>query len=102
MYRDGTDSPTTFAATANTTGTASPILLRNAQITGYEDSHLFNLTASTMVYDTSVSFSISNLLDEDPSRGGYDIRDPRGGFGSVNPFDDQYGRRYSFNVSKEF
>lgn len=101
-YREGTNSATSFAAAPNASGTASPFLMDNPQITGYDDSHQFNFTASTLVYDTNVSFTISNLLDDDPSRGGYDRRDPNGGFGSVNPFDDSFGRRYSFNVSKDF
>jgi outer membrane receptor protein involved in Fe transport len=49
-----------------------------------------------------VSFSVSNLFDKNPRPGGYDIRDPRAGFGSFSPFDDLNGRRYSFNISKEF
>jgi iron complex outermembrane receptor protein len=101
-YRDATDSPTTFATVANTTGTASPTLQENGQITGYKSFHMFNLTAATMIYDTSVSFNISNLLDKTPRPGGYDIRDPRKGFGSFSPFDDLNGRRYSFNVTREF
>jgi outer membrane receptor protein involved in Fe transport len=55
-----------------------------------------------MIYDTSVSFNISNLLNKTPRPGGYDIRDPRNGFGSFSPFDDLNGRRYSFNVTREF
>ncbi len=102
IYRDGTDTATAFGATANATGTVAPTLLKNGQLQGYEASHTFNLTASTMVYDTNVSLTVSNLLNTEPSYGGYDIRDPRNGFGSINPFDDQFGRRYSFNVSKEF
>jgi outer membrane receptor protein involved in Fe transport len=101
-YRDATDTATSFATVANTTGTASPTLARNMQVTGYKDNHLFNLTAATMIYDTSVSFSVSNLLDSKPRPGGYDLRDPRGGFGNFSPFDDLNGRRYSFNVTKEF
>ena len=101
-YRDATDTATGFATVANATGTASPTLMRNAQVTGYKDNHLFNLTAATMIYDTSVSFSVSNLLDSKPRPGGYDLRDPRGGFGNFSPFDDLNGRRYSFNVTKEF
>lgn len=101
-YRQGTDTGTSFATTANTTGTAGPTLQVNQQLTGYDDSNLFSLTAGTMIYDTSVSLSINNLLDDEPGRGGYDLRDPRGGFGSVNPFDEQYGRRYSFNITREF
>lgn len=102
IYRNGTDTPTSFAAVANATGTASPTLQNNGQLVGYDASHSFNLTASTMVYETNISLTISNLLDTDPSRGGYDKRDPRNGFGNVNPFDDQFGRRYSFNISREF
>jgi iron complex outermembrane receptor protein len=101
-YRDATETATTFSTVANTTGTASPTLQRNAQMTGYKDFHMFNLTAGTMVYDTNVSFSISNLLDKQPRPGGYDIRDPHAGFGSFSPFDDLTGRRYSFNVTREF
>jgi iron complex outermembrane receptor protein len=101
-YRSATETGTTFATTTNATGTASPTLQRNPLQAGYEDSHMFNLTAGTMIYDTSVSFSVSNLLDDKPRPGGYDVRDPRAGFGSFSPFDDLNGRRYSFNVTREF
>ncbi len=101
-YRDASDTATSFATVANTTGTTGPTLQRNLQLAGYEDTHLFNLTAGTILYDTNVSFSVSNLLDSEPRPGGYDIRDPRAGFGSFSPFDDLNGRRYSFNVSKEY
>ncbi|MGV3592920.1 MAG: TonB-dependent receptor domain-containing protein [Gammaproteobacteria bacterium] len=101
-YREGTDSNTQFATVANAEGTNSPTLQRNPIFTGYKDTHLFNLTASTMIYDTNVSFSISNLFDKKPRPGGYDIRDPRSGFGTFSPFDDLNGRRYSFNVTREF
>jgi len=101
-YRDATKTATTFATVANTTGTAGPTLQNNAQVTGYKDFHQFNLTAATMVYDTQVSLNISNILDSKPRPGGYDVRDPRSGFGSFSPFDDLNGRRYSFNVTKEF
>ena len=52
--------------------------------------------------DLKIEFYAKNLLDKTPRPGGYDIRDPRGGFGSFSPFDDLNGRRYSFNVTKEF
>ena len=47
----------------------------------------------------NASLSINNLLNTKPSWGGYDLRDPRQGFGSFSPFDDLVGRRYSLNLS---
>src|SRR5690606_21379852 len=68
-YRDATETATTFATVANATGTAAPSLQRNGQVTGYKSTHLFNLTAGTSIYDTNVSFSVSNLLDKKPRAG---------------------------------
>jgi outer membrane receptor protein involved in Fe transport len=101
-YRDGTDTPTTFATAANTAGTQSPTLQRNLQITGYDSTSLFNLSAGTSFGPVDVSLNISNLFDKEPRPGGYDIRDPRNGFGSFSPFDDLVGRRYLFNVTMDF
>ena len=101
-YRDATDTPTTFATVANSTGTASPTLQNNAQLVGYKSTHLFNLTAGTMIGQLNASLSVNNLFDKKPRAGGYDIRDPRQGFGSFSPFDDLTGRRYSFNLSMDF
>jgi hypothetical protein len=50
----------------------------------------------------TLSLSISNLLGEEPRPGGYDIRDPRNGFGTFSPFDDLVGRRYLFNMTMDF
>jgi outer membrane receptor protein involved in Fe transport len=102
-YRDGTDSPTTFATTANAIGTQGPTLQNNQQVTGYESTSLFNLAGSTLIgQQVTLSLSISNLLGTEPTPGGYDIRDPRYGFGSFSPFDDLVGRRYLFNVTMDF
>jgi outer membrane receptor for ferrienterochelin and colicin len=102
-YRDGTDTPTTFATAANAAGTAGPSLQTNQQITGYQSTSLFNLAGSTLIgQQVTVSLSVSNLLDEEPRAGGYDVRDPRYGFGTFSPFDDLVGRRYLFNVTMDF
>jgi hypothetical protein len=69
---------------------------------GYEDSNSFNLTAGTIIGPVNASVTVSNLLDTKPGRGGYDIRDPKQGFGTFNPFDDFNGRRYSLNLSMDF
>ena len=49
-----------------------------------------------------VNLSVSNLFGEEPRPGGYDVRDPRHGFGSFSPFDDLVGRRYLLSVTMEF
>lgn len=101
-YRSPSDTGTNFATVANTTGTTSPTLQKNAQFTGYKAVNLFNLTASTMFGDAMASFSVNNLFDKAPRPGGYDLRDPMEGFGTFSPFDDLVGRRYSFSVQMEF
>jgi outer membrane receptor protein involved in Fe transport len=102
-FRTETDSPTTFATTVNAEGSNGPTLQRNMITTGYDAAHMFNLTASTTFSERlNASVSVSNLLDTKPSPGGYDIRDPREGFGSFSPFDDLVGRRYSFNLQMDF
>ncbi|MEY4640475.1 MAG: hypothetical protein RLZZ227_469 [Pseudomonadota bacterium] len=102
-YRSETDSPTSFATTRNTEGSSSPVLDVNQIITGYESTHLFNLTASTTFGERlNASVSVSNVFDKKPRTGGYDIRDPRQGFGTFSPFDDLVGRRYSFNLQMDF
>ena len=101
-YRDGTDTPTTFATVANAAGTQAPTLEVNRQVTGYSSTSLFNLTAGTTFGNVNVSLNVNNLLDTEPRPGGYDIRDPRFGFGSFSPFDDLVGRRYLFNVTMDF
>jgi hypothetical protein len=101
-YRDSTDSPTTFATAPNATGTASPELRPNALISGYKSVNLFNLTGGTTFGPLNASITVNNLFDKKPRPGGYDIRDPRGGYGSFSPFDDLVGRRYSFNMSMDF
>jgi len=101
-YREGTDSPTTFSATPAADGTTSPDLRKNPLMAGYKSTHLFNLTAGTRFGAVNASVSVSNLFDKKPRPGGYDIRDPRGGFGTFSPFDDLVGRRYSLNLSMDF
>jgi len=101
-YRDSTDSPTTFATTVSPTGASGPELAVNPLIAGYKGVNLFNLTAGTSFGPVNASVSVSNLFDKKPRPGGYDIRDPRAGFGSFSPFDDLVGRRYSFNLSMDF
>ena len=101
-YRDATDTATTFATVANAAGTQAPTLQRNQQIAGYKSTSLFNLTAGTTFRNVNVALNVSNVFDKEPRPGGYDIRDPRNGFGSFSPFDDLVGRRYLFNVSMDF
>src|SRR5690606_38339231 len=101
-YREGTYSPTTFSATPAADGTTSPDLRKNPLMAGYKSTHLFNLTAGTRFGAVNASVSVSNLFDKKPRPGGYDIRDPRGGFGTFSPFDDLVGRRYSLNLSMDF
>jgi outer membrane receptor protein involved in Fe transport len=102
-YRNETDSPTTFATTANADRSTGPVLAPNAITTGYKSTHLFNLTASTTFGERlNASLSVSNLFDKKPRPGGYDIRDPLQGYGSFSPFDDLVGRRYSFNLQMDF
>jgi hypothetical protein len=101
-YRDATDTATTFATTPNAAGTQAPTLQRNQQITGYKSTSLFNLSAGTSFGPVDISLNISNVFDKEPRPGGYDIRDPRNGFGSFSPFDDLVGRRYLFNVTMDF
>ena len=101
-YREGTDSPTTYAVSPNADGTTGPELMRNPLLAGYKSVHLFNLTAGTQVGLVNLSLSVSNLFDKKPRPGGYQLEDPRQGFGSFSPFDDLVGRRYSFNMSVDF
>lgn len=101
-YRDATDSPTTFATVVNATGSAGPTLQRNELIAGYKKTSLFNLTAGSLFGPVNLSVSVSNLFDKKPRPGGYDVRDPRAGYGSFSPFDDLVGRRYSVNMSMDF
>lgn len=101
-YRDGTDTPTTFATVANADGTQSPTLEPNLQITGYKSTSLFNLSAGTTFGPVNVSLNVNNLFDKEPRPGGYDLRDPRNGFGTFSPFDDLVGRRYLLNLTVDF
>jgi iron complex outermembrane recepter protein len=102
QYRLGTQTPTTYAATANVTGTQQPTIHRNPLMAGYRTFNQFNATFGTRVGPMNASLGISNLLDTKPSWGGYDLRDPQQGFGSFSPFDDLVGRRYSLNLSVDF
>jgi hypothetical protein len=101
-YRDATDSPSTYAVTPNATGSTGPELQSNPLLAGYESSHLFNLVGGTTVGRMNLSLSVSNLFNQEPRPGGYQLADPRQGFGSFSPFDDLVGRRYSFNMSMDF
>lgn len=102
QYRLGTQTPTTYAATPNVTGTQQPTIQRNPLMAGYRTFNQFNATFGTRVGPMNASLGISNLLDTKPSWGGYDLRDPNRGFGSFSPFDDLVGRRYSLNLSVDF
>jgi outer membrane receptor protein involved in Fe transport len=102
-YRDGTDSPTTFATTYDALGTTAPRLHVNEITTGYPSTSIFELAGSTFIGERlRLNLSISNLFNEEPRPGGYDIRDPRAGFGSFSPFDDLVGRRYLLTVTMDF
>jgi len=101
-YRDATDSPTTFAVNANATGSTGPELMSNPLLAGYDAVHLFNVIGGTTVGGVDLTFSVNNLFDTAPKPGGYQLADPRQGFGSFSPFDDLVGRRYSFNMSMDF
>ncbi|HEX6993363.1 MAG TPA: TonB-dependent receptor [Gammaproteobacteria bacterium] len=101
-YRDSTKSPTTWAVMPNDTGTTGPELRENPLLAGYKSVHLFNLTAGTQVGAVNLSLSVNNLFDKKPRPGGYQLEDPRRGFGTFSPFDDLVGRRYSFNMSVDF
>ncbi len=101
-HRRSTDAPTTFATTPNQTGSAGPTLQSNQLLAGYRTTNLFNLTGGSSFGPINASVSVSNLFDKKPRPGGYDVRDPRAGFGSFSPFDDLVGRRYSFNMSMNF
>ncbi len=102
LYRLGTQTPTTYTATRNVTGTQTPTIERNPLMAGYRTFSQLNGTFGTRLGPVNASLSISNLLDTKPSWGGYDLRDPLQGFGSFSPFDDLVGRRYSINLSVEF
>ncbi len=99
QYRLGTQTPTTFAATRNITGTQTPTVERSPLFAGYRTFNQINGTFGTRIGPVNASLSISNLLNSRPSWGGYDLRDPMQGFGSFSPFDDLVGRRYSLNLS---
>jgi len=102
IYRQGTDVPTSFATVGAADGSTAPLLQKNPLQVGYQDSNLFNLTGSTLIGAVNLSLSVNNLLDTKPGRGGYDIRDPRQGFGTFSPFDDLVGRRWSFSATMNF
>jgi outer membrane receptor protein involved in Fe transport len=101
-YRDSTDSPTSYAVQPNADGSTGPELQRNPLLAGYKSVHLFNLTAGTQIGLYNLSASVGNLFDKKPRPGGYQLDDPRQGFGSFSPYDDLVGRRYSFNLSMDF
>lgn len=102
LYRLGTQTPTTYAATPNVTGTQQPTIQRNPIMAGYRTFNQINGTFGTRVGPLNASLSVSNILNTRPSWGGYDLRDPKQGFGSFSPFDDLVGRRYSVNLSVDF
>jgi hypothetical protein len=102
-YRQGTRTPTNFsaAATANNI-TTRPTLINNSLFAGYHTANMFNATVGTKIGPVAASLSINNLLNTEPTAGGYDLRDPRRGLGSFSPFSDLVGRRYSINLSMDF
>jgi iron complex outermembrane receptor protein len=102
MYRLGTDTPTTFRATESADGQFSPTIKRNPILAGNPTFNQFNGTFGTRIGPVNASLTISNLLNTKPGPAGYDLRDPRGGIGTFNPFADLVGRRYSFNLSTDF
>ncbi len=102
MYRLGTQTASNFATQLSADGQNGPDLHRNPLFAGYHANNMFTATAGTRFGPVNASISINNLLDTKPSAGGYDLRDPRNGFGSFSPFDDLVGRRYSINLSMDF
>lgn len=102
-YRLGTRVPTTYSAagTANNI-TTSPRVETNTLFAGYHTANLFNATIGKQLGPVNASLTINNLLDTEPTTGGYDHRDPRKGLGSFSPFSDLLGRRYSVNLSMDF
>ena len=102
-YRAGTDSPTTFATTYDALGSQAPRLHKNELIYGYPSTSIFEFAGTMPIGERMyVNLSVSNLFGEEPRPGGYDVRDPRHGFGSFSPFDDLVGRRYLLSVTMEF
>jgi outer membrane receptor protein involved in Fe transport len=73
--------------------------LADPNFAGYSSVSLFNATVGKRFGSANVSFSISNLLDTEPNRGGYNWLDPTQGFGTFDPNGDLVGRRYSLNLS---
>jgi outer membrane receptor protein involved in Fe transport len=102
QYRLGTDTPTTFRATPSADGQFSPTIQRNPILAGNGTYNQFNTTFGTSFGAINASLTISNLLNTRPGPAGYDLRDPRDGLGTFNPFADLVGRRYSFNLSMDF
>ena len=80
----------------------SPTLTTNTLMRGYHTANLFNATIGKQLGPVNASLTINNLLDTEPTTGGYDRRDPHNGLGSFSPFSDLLGRRYSINLSMDF
>jgi outer membrane receptor protein involved in Fe transport len=102
-YRLGTRVPTTFAAQSQANGlSTSPTVQTNSLMAGYHTANMFSATFGKQLGPVNASVTINNLLDTEPTVGGYDHRDPRGGLGTFSPFADLLGRRYSVNLSMDF
>jgi iron complex outermembrane recepter protein len=99
QYRQGTQTASNFATTLSADQQSGPNLHRNPIFAGYHTSNMFNATVGSRFGKVNASVSINNLLNTKPQPGGYDLRDPRAGFGNFSPFDDLVGRRYSLNLS---
>jgi outer membrane receptor protein involved in Fe transport len=102
QYRLGTHTATTFRATPSADGQFMPVIQNNPIMAGYPTSNQFNGTFGTRIGPVNASVSVNNLLNKKPRPGGYDLRDPRQGFGNFSPFDDLVGRRYSINLTADF
>jgi iron complex outermembrane receptor protein len=89
LFRKGTDG-----LLAN--NTPSPT------VSGYPSDSQLNLNAGTRFGPVDVSFSVSNLLNSKPDRGGWFIADETGGFGTFDPYGDLVGRRYALSFTMEF
>ena len=102
QYRLGTQTASSYRTTDSADGQFGPDLHRNPIMAGYGTTNMFSLTGGTRIGVVNASLSINNLLNTKPKPAGYDLRDPRQGFGSFSPFDDLVGRRYSINLSMDF
>jgi iron complex outermembrane recepter protein len=71
-------------------------------VAGYPSDNQFNLNAGSKFGPLDISFSVSNLLNSEPDRGGWFVGDETGGFGTFDPYGDLVGRRYSMSFTMEF